>query len=102
MAHYCLTKVKNAAQKGRIEYRGRKVQKDISNLGYELKDVITCLVALTESSFHKTLHYDNSADIDDVYHIKHFNPVTDSTDSLYIKFCLINENLMIDLASFHL
>ena len=102
MAHYCLKKVKNVAQKGKVEYRGRKVQRDISNLGYELKDVITCLMALTESDFHKTLRYDGSDDIDDVYHIEHFNPITDSTDALYIKFCLINGNLMIDLASFHL
>lgn len=47
MPHYCLKNVKNAAQKGKIEYRGRKVQQDISNLGYELKDVIACLMALT-------------------------------------------------------
>lgn len=105
MAHYCLKKVKNVAQKGKVEYRGRKVQRDISNLGYELKDVITCLIALTESDFHKTLRYDDNDDIDDiddVYHIEHFNPITNSTDALYIKFCLINGSLTIDLASFHL
>ena len=102
MPHYCLKNVKNAAQKGKIEYRGRKVQQDISNLGYELKDVIACLMVLTESDFHKTLHYDGNDDIDDVYHINYFNPTTVNADDLYIKFCLIDGNLMIDLASFHL
>ncbi|WP_296833592.1 hypothetical protein [Thiomicrospira sp.] len=42
MAEYNLDDVKKAAIASRVEYRGRKVQRDIANLGYDLNDAIDC------------------------------------------------------------
>lgn len=53
MAEYDLGQVKAAAQNLDIEYRGRKVSRDIANLGYDLSDVSKCLSALTPSNFRK-------------------------------------------------
>jgi hypothetical protein len=102
--YYCLDTVRTAAKNDQIEYRGRKVQRDITNLGYERKDVLACLISLTESDFYKTYQRNGSDDIDDAYRIDYPNPSSNNgeLDSLYIKFCLINNHLMIDLASFHL
>lgn len=104
MPYYCLDAVRTAARNDQIEYRSRKVQRDIANLGYELKDVLACLISLTESDFYKTYPHNDSDDIDDAYRINYLNPTTNNgeRDSLYIKFCLINNHLIIDLASFHL
>jgi hypothetical protein len=101
---YCLDTVRTAAKNDQIEYRGRKAQRDITNLGYEHKDVLACLISLTESDFYKTYQRNDSDDINDAYRIDYPNPSSKNggLDSLYIKFCLINNHLMIDLASFHL
>ncbi len=101
MPYYNLDDVRNAVRNGHIEYRGRKVRQDIDNLGYELTDVVACLMSLTCSDFYKSYRYDNG-DIDDAY-CTNFTPY-DSTESdpIYIKFALINNCLIIDLASFHL
>lgn len=103
MPHYSLEDVRIAAKNEQIEYRGRKVRRDISNLGYELKDVVTCLLSLTESDFYRSYTYENG-DTDDAYRTDFINPMSETgeTDSIYIKFCLINNLLMIDLASLHL
>jgi hypothetical protein len=99
--HYNLDDVRNAAKNGYIEYRGRKTRRDIGNLGYELADVVTCLLSLTSSDFYKSYRYDNG-DIDDAYRTNFALSNSTEHDSIYIKFSLINDCLMIDLASFHL
>jgi hypothetical protein len=101
---YDLEEVKQAALAYKIEYRGRKVQRDIANLGYQLRDVVQCLAQLRESDFSKSIDYKNGQAIDDVYIIKYPKPNSEyiEFDSLYVKFCLINGNLSIELASFHL
>lgn len=101
MPYYNLDDVRNVARNEHIEYRGRKVRQDIDNLGYELTDVVACLMSLTYSDFYKSYRHDNG-DIDDAYRTN-FTPY-DSTESdpIYIKFALINNCLIIDLASFHL
>lgn len=101
MPHYNLDDVRNAAKKGHIEYRGRKTRQDIDNLGYELADVVACLISLTSSDFYKSYPYDNG-DIDDAYRTNFAPSGSTECDSIYIKFSLINDCLMIDLASFHL
>lgn len=53
MAEYRLEDVRKAAQQLNIEYRGRKVQRDAANLGYEICDVADCLCQLTERDFKK-------------------------------------------------
>ena len=58
VAEYDLEQVKAAAQNLDIEYRGRKVSRDIANLGYDLHDVSACLCQLSKSDFRKTHNYD--------------------------------------------
>jgi hypothetical protein len=101
MPHYNLNDVRIVARNQNIQYRGRNVQRDINNLGYQFADIIECILSLTEQDFHKTIQYSND-EIDDAYRIEYLNPNDDSYDSLYIKFSLINNYLMIDVASFHL
>lgn len=101
MPHYNLDDVRNAAKNGHIEYRGRRVRQDIDGLDYELADVVACLLSLTSSDFHKSHQYGNG-DIDDVYRTNFATSNSTKHDSIYIKLSLINDCLMIDLASFHL
>lgn len=101
MPHYNLEDVRDAARKGDVEYRGRKVRRDIDNLGYELAEVVTCIVSLTCSDFYKTYTYDDG-DVDDAYCIDFTPPGKSESDSIYIKFALINNCLTVDIASFHL
>jgi len=102
--HYSLDDVRNAAKNRRIEYRGRKTRQDIDSLGYELTDVMACLISLTSSDFYKSYRYDNydNGDIDDAYRTNFATSGSTECDSIYIKFSLINNCSMIDLASFHL
>lgn len=101
MPHYNLDDVRNVAKNGHIEYRGRKTRQDISNLGYELADVVTCLLSLTSSDFYKSYRYGNG-DVDDAYRTNFALSNSTEYDYIYIKFSLTNDYLMIDLASFHL
>lgn len=101
MPNYDLESVRIAAMDGRIEYRGRKVRQDVENLGYELSDVVDCVRSLTSLDFHRTTTYDNG-DIDDAYVLQFTASGNTDSDAIYIKFALINDFLMIDLASFHL
>lgn len=102
MVNYDLGKVKAAAQGSNIEYRGRKVSRDIANLGYTLEDVANCLCQLAPSDFRKSHTYQNQPP-DDEYRCTYF-PSSDAetADDLYIKFCVVDDVLIIDLASFHL
>jgi hypothetical protein len=104
VAAYSLEEVRTAGSAARIEYRGRKVQRDIANLGYDLNDVIDCLMQLSESDFRKTHVYDDGTPSDDDYTCRYTRRVDGEsvTDDLYIKFCLVNDFLVIDLGSFHL
>lgn len=103
MAEYSLKDVRKAAQQLNIEYRGRKVQRDVANLGYDIHDVAKCLCTLTEDDFRKT-HYRDVGPPDDEYICSFTKFVNDEeqVDDLYVKFCLIESCLVVDLASFHL
>jgi hypothetical protein len=59
---------------------------------------------LRESDFSKSIDYGNGQAIDDVYIVTYPNPNSENIefDQLYVKFCLINGRLSIELASFHL
>lgn len=107
MSEYDLNDVRKAANQANIEYRGRKVMRDTANLGYELTDVADCISKLTTSDFRKTHVYDNAPPGDE--YICHYiktkreNEFEDNlVDELYVKFCLIDGCLLIDLGSFHL
>lgn len=101
MPVYNLNDVRKVAKTGNIRYRGRKVQRDIDNLGYELRDVQHCLMSLTEEDFDKSNPYAGSP-TDDAYVVDFPNPSNeDKTDRLYVKFRLLDDCLYIDLGSFH-
>jgi hypothetical protein len=101
VAEYDLAKVKAAAQQLNIEYRGRKVNRDVANLGYDLNDVANCLCQLTPNEFRKTHTYRNQLP-DDEYICSYKKDSETPLDKLYIKFCIVDDCLVIDLASFHL
>ncbi|MFT7683321.1 MAG: hypothetical protein ACI935_002812 [Moritella dasanensis] len=104
MAEYDLEQVKAAAQSLGIEYRGRKVSRDIANLGYDINDVSSCLCQLRSCDFRKTHTYENQPP-DDEYICRYKKDPEEyeyEYDELYVKFCLIDGYLIIDLASFHL
>lgn len=102
MAEYDLKLVKTAAQQQNIRYKGRKVQVDVANLDYDLNDVANCLCQLQPNEFHKTHHYENQLPVD-AYICKYKKSTDcDDVDELYIKFCLVGDCLVINLASFHL
>ena len=100
---YDLECVKAAARRQDIEYRGRIVQRDIHNLNYELVDVAQCLKQLSEDDYKKSIRYE-TCPTDDVY-VSTFTKAGSEgmkPDELYIKFCLIDGFLILDLGSFHL
>ena len=100
---YDLFDVKTAANQLNLEFRGRKVRLDILNLEYELKDVALCLAQLSESDYRKTTRYEDRLP-DDEYICNFIKPGNEglAPDKLYIKYCLIEGCLVIELASFHL
>ena len=103
VAEYDLEKVKTAAQQLNIEYRGRKVSRDVANLNYDLSDVANCLCQLTPKEFRKTHTYKNQLPDDEyICLFKKDTSSEDPLDELYIKFCIVDDCLVIDLASFHL
>ncbi len=103
MPEYGLNDVKAAANQLNLEFRGRKVRLDILNLEYELNDVALCLAQLLESDYRKTIRYEDRPP-DDEYICNFVKPGNEelAPDKLYIKYCLIEGCLVIDLASFHL
>lgn len=101
MPVYDLQQVQQAALKGSVLYRGRKVQRDVANLGYAMSDIRRCLMALTALHFQRSHHYQDK--VYDAYVIDFQNPLEETQmDSLYLKFCLVDKTLFILLGSFHL
>lgn len=104
MPIYDLSIVINSARALNISYRGRKVNTDITNLGYTLQDVAKCVSSLTSCHFVKSHSYEHRIP-DDEYRIQFPRTNDDGeivVDDLYIKFSLIENTLYIDLGSFHL
>lgn len=100
---YDLHDVTAAARRYDIEYRGRIVQRDINNLGYELADVAQCVMQLSKDDHRKTIRYeDRPADDEYICTFTKLGNEEPGPDDLYIKFCLIDGCLTIDLGSFHL
>jgi len=100
---YDLTAVKEAANQLNIEFRGRKVRLDILNLEYELENIALCLAQLSENDYRKTIHYaDRPADDEYICHFIKSGNKELPPDRLYIKYCLFEDCMVIELASFHL
>ena len=101
MAYYNLDDVRKAAKSERIEYNGRRVAIDVAELGYQLDDVIRCLLAISSDAFHKTHEYQSV--FYDAYVTSFPRPGGEGqVDELYVKFALIGDFLSISLGSFHL
>lgn len=103
MACYDLEVVRQLAKAESIEYQGRRVSVDVAELGYELSDVAKCIAQLTADEFDKTHDYGNGPQLD-AYITRYQRPDGEDgeMDELYVKFALLNECLVISLASFHL
>lgn len=99
-AEYSLGAVQRIAGFQQVVYAGRKVQRHIQNLGYQLDDVCALLCALHESHFHKSERYENDSRWHDVYLMPHLVP-SEPGKRLYIKFRLSRDCVLIDLCSFH-
>ncbi|KJV05554.1 type II toxin-antitoxin system MqsR family toxin [Methylocucumis oryzae] len=99
---YDLNAVREAVLKQQVSYRGRKVYKDIANLGYTLDDVTACLSYLTAKDYRKTERYSDA--VFDVYIKKTANKNDQSFDRIFIKLRLIDaENIeIVEIGSFHL
>lgn len=101
MSHYSLSDISKAVREDKVFYHGRKVQRDISNLGYELADVKNSLLTLTDNDFQKS--HDYNGIFYDAYILNYKNPkINNSVDRLYIKLSLIDNQLTLSLSSFHL
>ncbi len=102
MPKYNLETVRKAAKAGRIQYHGRRAGIEAAELGYQLKDIAACLASLTADEFSKTLQYEKGPAFD-VYLTKfqHSNSEYE-LDELYVKLALIEGELTLTLASFHL
>ena len=97
---YNLDEIRQAATKQQIRYAGRKVNRDIANLGYTLQDVANSIVSLTPKDFKESVDY--SAKSYDVY-IKDVVR-TEQTDRIYMKLRLQEngEIKILEIGSFHL
>lgn len=101
MPVYDLQQVQETARKGSILYRGRKVQRDVANLGYAMADIRRCLLALGSHHFQRSHQYADKTY--DAYVMEFPNPLEElQVDTLYLKFCLVDKTLFILLGSFHL
>jgi len=100
---YDLAVVKAVSRSMNIEFRGRKTRLDVLNLDYQLSDVALCLSQLSLADYKKTIHYEDR-EPDDEYISKFTKPGNEhfGPDRLYIKFCLHEDCLIVELASFHL
>lgn len=98
---YSLTQVHELAAQGSVRYGGRTVQKDATNLSYQLEDICRCLLLLRACHFDKSIGYgEEETTWMDVYRITCSSP-SDDDDALYIKLKLVQDRVVI-LGSFHL
>lgn len=95
---YDLRQVHHLAALQRV-YVTRSVQRDATNLGYELDDVYRCLQELKSSDFRYSGRYDGPLWYD-VYEIR-FTAPSQHVDDLYIKLGLGQGCVVVNLFSFH-
>lgn len=87
------------AAAGKVAYGGRKVQRDIANLSFELEDVCRCLCSLNVGQFKESIRYPQSGICFDVYRAI-CRGRDDVDDALYLKLKLSGNHLVV-LGSFH-
>lgn len=97
---YSLDAIRRLARFQQVEYRGRKVPRDVASLGYDLNDVCQCLISLQHDHFSHSERYENFPRWHDVYKVRHVGQ--DGIEhNLYIKLRLDRDCVVIELCSFH-
>ncbi len=97
---YSLDAVRRLAEFRQIEYRGRKVPRDVARLGFNLDDVCQCLQTLQAHHFAHSVRYENFRRWHDVYKPRYQMSDGRAID-LYIKLRLSRDCIVIELCSFH-
>lgn len=97
---YGLEGVRRIAGFKQVNYKGRRVQRHVANLGYSLDDVCDWICALQESDFDHSERYEGDGRWHDVYLLHHPVPA-DPRERLYIKFRVSRDCVFIELCSFH-
>ncbi|KHD05932.1 MAG: type II toxin-antitoxin system MqsR family toxin [Pseudomonadota bacterium] len=103
MPVYSLDTIHEVAQdKNKVILLGRKVEIDVTNLGYFKAKVAACLRELHKSDFHKTIYYEDTKLTFDVYKTKCHSPLGE-VDDIYIKLKLnYKGEVFVEIGSFHL
>jgi len=83
-----------------VQYAGTRVTLDIDALDYVLDDVCTCLAALGPQHFSHSERYRANGPWHDVYKTS-WAPPGRQPDTLYVKFRLSGDLIVIQLCSFH-
>ena len=81
--------VREVAAAGYISYAGRKVTRDVANLGYDLRDVKACLEALAAKDFIGSVDYPTGASTKlscDAYCVAYCSARNEKADTIYLKF----------------
>lgn len=97
---YSLGAIRRLAGFRQIEYRGKKVPRDVASLGMDLEEVSRCLQALQEHHFAHSIRYENFRRWHDVYRMR-YRTTDDRLLDLYIKLRLSHDCVVIELCSFH-
>lgn len=97
---YSLDQIRRLAGFRQIEYRGKKVPRDVASLGYNMEDVCQCLISLQKHHFVHSIWYGNFPRWHDVYKL-HFTDDSGIKHDLYIKLRLSKDCVLIELCSFH-
>lgn len=85
--HYALDDIRQAAQRDKFLYEGRKVNTDIRNLRYTGEDIKRCISGLVSGQFQKCLHYENA--VFDVYVCEYQQTEDSIIDKIYLKLRLL-------------
>lgn len=100
---YSLDDVKEAAADERVSYFGRKVSRDIVNLGYSFEDVLDSIRALKPTDFVKSIAYGDGPLAEllcDVYDAQCSSADRDAADAIYLK--LFIKDGVVYISSFHI
>jgi motility quorum-sensing regulator/GCU-specific mRNA interferase toxin len=97
---YSLDRIHELVRSKKLVYGGRKVQRDIVSLRYELDDVCRCLLSLNACHFKESVHYADSGVCFDVYRVT-CRGRDDEDDPLYIKLKLNRDCIVLVIGSFH-
>jgi hypothetical protein len=95
-----LARIQELATNQQVVYESSRVELDVANLNYSLSTVCDCICALTPDDFEESVLYPGSTVWYDVYKITYIG-VEPHVDSLYIKFTLSGNCLLVVLFSFH-